>query len=213
MCRKRQLQQHRGKRKVSFPPRLYSGSVSEHKDITPTKNRESNLRLCWTRKAQGDPNKEQGDPSKESGEGAGATQLSHMESTRKLGPSAGGPSGSIPQQGLSVLRVNQLDAIVLDSELHGLLKTQLGRACSSLPAGTLERFRPEVDALFNLLMFRFSVWMQRSTPGMHLQVWVFFCLFFLSPGDQGKAGTYTHSPFLGGCPKVTHVIIGGSYRR
>lgn len=68
-----------------------------------------------------------------------------------------------------MLRVNQLDAVVLDSELHGLLKTQLGRACSGLPAGTLERFRPEVDALFNLLMFRFSVWMQRPTPGMHLQ--------------------------------------------
>lgn len=69
------------------------------------------------------------------------------------------------------MRVNQLDAGVLDSELHGLLKTQLGRACSGLPAGTLERFRPEVDALFNLLMFRFTVWMQRPTPGMHLQVW------------------------------------------
>lgn len=68
------------------------------------------------------------------------------------------------------MRVDQLDAGVLDSELHGLLKTQLGRACSGLPAGTLERFKPEVDALFNLLMFRFTVWIQRPTPGMHLQV-------------------------------------------
>lgn len=49
----------------------------------------------------------------------------------------------VPEK-LSVMRVNQLDAGVLDSELHGLLKTQLGRACSGLPAGTLERFRPEV---------------------------------------------------------------------
>lgn len=45
---------------------------------------------------------------------------------------------------LSVMRVNQLDAGVLDTELHSLLKTQLGRACSGLPAGTLERFKPEV---------------------------------------------------------------------
>lgn len=47
---------------------------------------------------------------------------------------------------LSVMRVNQLDAGVLDTELHSLLKTQLGRACSGLPAGTLERFKPEVWA-------------------------------------------------------------------
>ena len=45
---------------------------------------------------------------------------------------------------LSVMRVNQLDAGVLDTELHSLLKTQLGRACTGLPAGTLERFKPEV---------------------------------------------------------------------
>lgn len=93
-----------------------------------------------------------------------------MEITSKSGGGdAREPLVSFPQQ-LSAMRVNQLDSVVLDSELHGLLKTQLGRACSSLPAGTLERFRPEVDALFNLLMFRFSVWMQRPTPGMHLQV-------------------------------------------
>lgn len=75
-----------------------------------------------------------------------------------------------PASDVHVMRVDQLDAGVLDSELHGLLKTQLGRACSGLPAGTLERFKPEVDALFNLLMFRFTVWIQRPTPGMHLQV-------------------------------------------
>lgn len=56
-------------------------------------------------------------------------------------------SGALPQQEMSVLRVNQLDAGVLDTELHGLLKSQLGRACSGLPAGTLERFKPEVRCL------------------------------------------------------------------
>lgn len=53
--------------------------------------------------------------------------------------------GALPEPAeLSVMRVNQLDAGVLDTELHSLLKTQLGRACSWLPAGTLERFKPEV---------------------------------------------------------------------
>lgn len=89
---------------------------------------------------------------------------------------------SLPQPELSTMRVNQLDAGVLDSELHGLLKTQLGRACTGLPAGTLERFRPEVDALFNLLMFRFTVWIQRPTPGMHLQVCVFTLRVLLMRG-------------------------------
>lgn len=46
---------------------------------------------------------------------------------------------------ISVMRVNQLDAGVLDGELHGLLRTQLGRVCVGLPAGTLERFKPEVN--------------------------------------------------------------------
>lgn len=87
-----------------------------------------------------------------------------------LARGAGSPLASRSGFVESTKRVNQLDAGVLDSELHGLLKTQLGRACSGLPAGTLERFKPEVDALFNLLMFRFTVWMQRPTPGMHLQV-------------------------------------------
>ena len=42
----------------------------------------------------------------------------------------------------------------------------------------------QVDALFNLLLFRFTIWMQRPTPGMHLQVrcglrltrYPFFCV-------------------------------------
>ncbi|CAM9596195.1 unnamed protein product [Discosporangium mesarthrocarpum] len=76
---------------------------------------------------------------------------------------------SRPEPELEVLRVNQLDAGVLDRELHWLLKLQLGRACSLLPPGFLEHFKPEVDAMFNLLLFRFTVWLNRPTPGMHLQ--------------------------------------------
>ncbi|CAN0393497.1 unnamed protein product, partial [Hapterophycus canaliculatus] len=56
-------------------------------------------------------------------------------------PSAGPAAAAVD---LSVVRVNQLDAGVLDTELHSLLKSQLGRVCSGLPTGTLERFKPEV---------------------------------------------------------------------
>lgn len=65
-------------------------------------------------------------------------------------PAGGGGSasalyGTLAHREISAVRVNQLDAGVLDVELHGLLKTQLGRACLGLPSGTLERFKPEVQ--------------------------------------------------------------------
>lgn len=60
------------------------------------------------------------------------------------GESASSLYGTLADRKISAVRVNQLDAGVLDVELHGLLKTQLGRACEGLPSGTLERFKPEV---------------------------------------------------------------------
>lgn len=74
-----------------------------------------------------------------------------MKSAAAGGGLAGGTGGSasalygtLADREVSAVRVNQLDAGVLDVELHGLLKTQLGRACLGLPSGTLERFKPEV---------------------------------------------------------------------
>ncbi|CAN0189463.1 unnamed protein product [Ectocarpus sp. 6 AP-2014] len=104
---------------------------------------------------------------------------------------------------LSVMRVNQLDAGVLDTELHSLLKTQLGRACSGLPAGTLERFKPEVDALFNLLMFRFTVWVHRPTPGMHLQG-----LRYRS--ERGRTAGPPSATATGGSAAAAAAAAGGS---
>lgn len=76
--------------------------------------------------------------------------------------------GTLPMEPeLSVMRVNQLDAGVLDTELHGLLKTQLGRACSGLPAGTLERFKPEVTAVHGYGRAVVGDIM-RAVPSMHI---------------------------------------------
>lgn len=44
----------------------------------------------------------------------------------------------------------------------------LGRTYLSL----LRLMTKQVDALFNFLMFRFTIWVHRPTPGMHLQVGV-----------------------------------------
>lgn len=95
--------------------------------------------------------------------------MEHAEVVSKREPTMTGASGSrygtLPEPELSVMRVNQLDAGVLDTELHGLLKTQLGRACSGLPAGTLERFKPEVRLVCGLLLC------------LCVCLWVFVCLW------------------------------------
>lgn len=62
--------------------------------------------------------------------------------------------GTLADREISAARVNQLDAGVLDVELHGLLKTQLGRACLGLPSGTLERFKPEVEQQYLVQRYR-----------------------------------------------------------
>ncbi|CAM9723496.1 unnamed protein product, partial [Phaeothamnion confervicola] len=85
-----------------------------------------------------------------------------------------------------VMRVNQLDAGVLDNELHDLLRTQLNRVFSMFQASSVERYKPEVEALLRLLLWRFTVWSRLPTPGMKLQS--------LRYGD----GRAPQAPFLDG---------------
>ncbi|KAG5185674.1 hypothetical protein JKP88DRAFT_262634 [Tribonema minus] len=68
-----------------------------------------------------------------------------------------------------VLRVNQLDAGVLDGELMELLKMQLARVFSMCSQGFSERYKPEVEAGLRLLLWGYTVMAQVPTPGMRLQ--------------------------------------------
>ncbi|CAJ1374178.1 unnamed protein product [Effrenium voratum] len=67
---------------------------------------------------------------------------------------------------VQVLRVNQLDARQLDGEITSILRQQLQEA--SL-AEWPERFAPELDALLQVALWRYTVWIDEPTPGARLQ--------------------------------------------
>lgn len=83
----------------------------------------------------------------------------------RLGGSAGGRFGLADD----VMRVNQLDAQQLDSELHMMLGSQLGAVFEHVRPGLAGRFKPELDAVLRALVFRYSVAADVPSPGLALQ--------------------------------------------
>ncbi|GLI64871.1 hypothetical protein VaNZ11_008258, partial [Volvox africanus] len=73
-----------------------------------------------------------------------------------------------PPPQLHVLRSSQLDALRLDAELGGMLQEQLGRLFEHFSPGRAAQLEPELRALLSLLVFGFSVWAGRATPGSEL---------------------------------------------
>ena len=69
---------------------------------------------------------------------------------------------------ITVLRSSQIDAAHLDEELSGMLREQVTRTVSFLDPALMARFQPEIAALLDFLIFRFSVWEGRPLPGMYL---------------------------------------------
>jgi len=66
------------------------------------------------------------------------------------------------------LRVNQLDAGRLDSEISSLLRQQF-TDISLWRTAALDRLQPELEALLQALIWRYSIWMDAPTPGCQLQ--------------------------------------------
>ena len=64
-----------------------------------------------------------------------------------------------------VLRVNQLDATQLDSELSHVLQHQFIELLRGLPFSSLSHVRPELEALIRILLWRWSVWKTGATFG------------------------------------------------
>ncbi|XP_066336833.1 peroxisome biogenesis protein 2-like isoform X2 [Miscanthus floridulus] len=60
---------------------------------------------------------------------------------------------------ISISRVNQFDAARLDVEMSAMLKEQL------LKPGLLFQYEPELDAFLEFLIWRFSIWVDKPTPG------------------------------------------------
>ena len=67
------------------------------------------------------------------------------------------------------MRVNQLDALQLDSELSLLLSYQLRRVFHLFHPSFLTSYKPELDALLALLLFSFTTALDQPTPGSKLQ--------------------------------------------
>ncbi|GAV62136.1 zf-C3HC4 domain-containing protein/Pex2_Pex12 domain-containing protein [Cephalotus follicularis] len=69
---------------------------------------------------------------------------------------------------ISISRVNQFDAARLDVEMSAMLKEQLVKVFSLMKPGMLFQYEPELDAFLELLIWRFSIWVDKPTPGIAL---------------------------------------------
>ncbi|CAK9161503.1 unnamed protein product [Ilex paraguariensis] len=66
---------------------------------------------------------------------------------------------------ISISRVNQVDAARLDIEMSAMLKEQLVKVFSLMKPGLLFQYEPELDAFLEFLIWRFSIWVDKPTPG------------------------------------------------
>lgn len=67
-----------------------------------------------------------------------------------------------------VLRINQLDALELDSALEQLLWTQFSQCFQNCRPGLLTPVEPELRALLQLLLWRFTLYSSSATVGQSL---------------------------------------------
>ncbi|KAJ1388760.1 Pex, N-terminal [Sesbania bispinosa] len=69
---------------------------------------------------------------------------------------------------ISISRVNQVDAARLDVEMSAMLKEQLVKVFSLMKPGMLFQYEAELDAFLEFLIWRFSIWVDKPTPGIAL---------------------------------------------
>lgn len=79
-------------------------------------------------------------------------------------PGAGEPS----EPATRVLRISQLDAFELDGALEQLVWSQFSQCFQHFKPGLLTPFEPELKALLQLLLWRFTVYSQSATAGQAL---------------------------------------------
>ncbi|KAL6057891.1 Peroxin-2 [Balamuthia mandrillaris] len=70
---------------------------------------------------------------------------------------------------LRILRVNQVDAAQLDSELFSLLKAQFMNIFSLWRPSVVDKVQPELDAVLAFMMYRLSIYISGATYGQKLQ--------------------------------------------
>ncbi|KAK9830469.1 hypothetical protein WJX72_011919 [[Myrmecia] bisecta] len=67
-----------------------------------------------------------------------------------------------------IMRASQLDAFRLDSELTAMLREQFMRIFALFQPRVISALQPELVLLLDFLIFRFSVWSGKPTPGSAL---------------------------------------------
>ncbi|KAK0134915.1 Peroxisome biogenesis factor 2 [Merluccius polli] len=89
-----------------------------------------------------------------------------VESQNENFSGSGSDGGADPQ--IPVLRINQLDAFELDSSLEQLLWAQFTQCFKSCRPGLLTPVEPELKALLQLLLWRFTLYSNSATVGQAL---------------------------------------------
>ncbi|KAL3618298.1 peroxisome assembly protein (Peroxin-2) [Castilleja foliolosa] len=120
-------------------------------------------------------------------------------------------SNSQPVIPIEISRVNQFDAARLDVEMSAMLKEQLVKIFALMKPGMLFQYEPELDAFLEFLIWRFSIWVDKPTPGN--------ALMNLRYRDEravevrGKVRTGLEGPGLTVSQKMWYCIatVGGQY--
>lgn len=130
----------------------HPSSPPPHNRAVPTPTPASNLRQFQT-------------PTPNSS--TGTTGPSAQQQSRRRGESSGMVRVWIPW--LRVLRVNQLDADRLNSETTDILRSQFLRIFRFFEPKIIDRLQPELTALLEFLIYRFSVFESNQSLGDKLQ--------------------------------------------
>ncbi|KAJ0724737.1 putative transcription factor C2H2 family [Helianthus annuus] len=112
---------------------------------------------------------------------------------------------------IAISRVNQVDAGRLDIEMSAMLKEQMVKVFSVMKPGLLFQYEAELDAFLEFLIWRFSIWVDKPTPGN--------ALMNLRYRDEratdmrGKIRTGLEGPGLTVYQKILYCVatVGGQY--
>ena len=79
---------------------------------------------------------------------------------------------------LQILRVDQLDAAVIDTEVISLLTEPVARGLAVFGPSLADKYKPEIGAVVRFLLFWFSILSDEPSPGMRFQnaIWHSFVL-------------------------------------
>ncbi|KAJ0256740.1 Peroxisome biogenesis protein 2 [Hirschfeldia incana] len=111
----------------------------------------------------------------------------------------------------SLLSSQRFDAARLDVEMSAMLKEQLVKVFTLAKPGMLFQYEPELDAFLEFLIWRFSIWVDKPTPGN--------ALMNLRYRDErvaelsGKVRTGLEGPGLSAPQKIWYCVasVGGQY--